>query len=93
VSIAWGSTPATFGCLVARGTQRGRRLVVDEAMLREIVPREYTTAAVVRALGLEVSGPRHRAVNDPIARLGLDVSRFRGQGHPKGRGPSGTGRR
>lgn len=64
--------------------REGRRLVVDEEMLREIVPREYTTAAVVRALGLEVSGPRHRAVNDAIERLGLDVSHFRGQGHLRG---------
>ena len=64
--------------------REGRRLVVDEQLLREVVPHQHTIAAVIHALGLEVSGPRHRAVREAIARLGLDVSHFRGQGHLRG---------
>jgi hypothetical protein len=65
--------------------REGRRLVVDELVLRAVVPGEYTIAGVVRALGLELSGPRHRAVREEIMRLGLDVSHFRGQGHLRGK--------
>jgi hypothetical protein len=58
--------------------REGRRLVVDEAMLR---PTCRGIAEVIRALGLEPSGPRHRIVRDEIQRLGLDTTHFVGQGH------------
>jgi hypothetical protein len=61
--------------------REGRRLVVDEEMLRAAVPGCRSIAEVIRALGLEPSGPRHRVVRDEIQRLGLDNSHFLGQGH------------
>jgi HNH endonuclease len=59
----------------------GRKLVVDEEMLRAAVPACRSIAEVIRALGLEPSGPRHRVVREEIQRLGLDSSHFLGQGH------------
>jgi hypothetical protein len=61
--------------------REGRKLVVDEAMLREAVPTCRSLAEVIRALGLEPSGPRHRVVRTEIRRLGLDTSHFLGQAH------------
>ena len=69
--------------------REGRRLVVDEQVLRGAVPACRSIAEVIRALGLEPSGSRHRLVRDEIGRLGLDTSHFPGQGHylgvPSGR--------
>ena len=61
--------------------REGRRLVVDEEMLRVAVTTCQSIAGVVRALGLEPSGPRYRRVRDEIQRLGLDTSHFLGQAH------------
>ncbi len=61
--------------------REGRRLVVDEPMLRAAVPASRSIADVIRALGLEPSGPRHRVVRREIARLGLDMSHFLGHRH------------
>lgn len=65
--------------------RENRRLVVDEDMLRAVVPAQHTVADVVRALGLEVNSKRHQVVRDTIERLGLDTSHFLGQGHLRGR--------
>jgi HNH endonuclease len=59
--------------------REGRRLVVDGELLRAAVPGCRSIAEVIRALGLEPSGPRHRVVRDEIQRLGLDSSHFLGQ--------------
>jgi hypothetical protein len=64
--------------------REGRRIVVDEEMLRAAVPTCQGIAQVVRALGLEPTGGRHRVVRDEIRRLGLDTSHFLGQGHLRG---------
>lgn len=64
--------------------REGRRLVVDEEMLRAAVPTCRSIAQVVRALGLEPSGGRLRAVREEISRLGLDAAHFVGQGHLRG---------
>lgn len=58
----------------------GRRLVVNEQMLREAVPLAASIADVVRHLGLEPSGPRHRVVREEIRRLGLDTEHMIGRG-------------
>jgi HNH endonuclease len=69
--------------------REGRRLVVDEDVLRGALPDCRSIAEVVRALGLEPSGARHGRVRDEIRRLELDTSHFLGQGHylgvPSGR--------
>ncbi len=70
-------TSAGFG-------REGRRLVVDEEMLRAVAPSCRGIAEVIRALGLEPSGGRQRLVRDEIRRLGLDTSHFLGQGHLRG---------
>lgn len=57
----------------------GRKLVVDEEMLRIAIPSCRSIAEVIRALGLEPSGPRHRVVREEIQRLGLDSSHFHDQ--------------
>jgi len=59
----------------------GRKLVVDEEMLRTAIPSCRSIAEVIRTLGLEPSGPRHRVVREEIQRLGLDTSHFLGQAH------------
>jgi hypothetical protein len=64
--------------------REGRRLVVDEAMLRSAVPGCRSVAEVIRALGLQSTGGRQRAVQNEIQRLGLDTSHFLGQGHLRG---------
>jgi hypothetical protein len=64
--------------------REGRKLVVDEQMLRSAVQSEYTIAGVILALGLTPTGPRYRAVKTAIEALDLDVSHFRGQGHLRG---------
>jgi hypothetical protein len=61
--------------------REGRRLVVNETMLRAAIPTCRSIAEVIRALGLEPSGTRHRLVRDEIWRLALDTSHFVGQGH------------
>ena len=61
--------------------REGRRLIVDEEMLRAAIPTCRSIAEVIRALGLEPSGPRHRAVLREIDGLGLDTTHFLGQGH------------
>ncbi|MBR7838786.1 HNH endonuclease, partial [Actinospica durhamensis] len=69
----------------SEGFQRaGRRLVVNETLLRAAVPHSTSIAEVIRRLGLEPSGPRHRAVREAIARLGLDTGHMLGQGHRRG---------
>jgi hypothetical protein len=70
-------TSAGFG-------REGRRLIVDEKLLRAAVPNCRGMAEVIRALGLEPSGGRQRVVRDEIRRLGLDTSHFLGQGHLRG---------
>lgn len=62
----------------------GRRMVVDEELLRTAVPAARSFADVIRHLGLEPTGSRHRLVKAETARLGLDVSHFLGQGHLSG---------
>jgi hypothetical protein len=62
----------------------GRRMVVDEELLRTAVPDARSFADVIRHLGLEPTGSRHRLVKAEAARLGLDVSHFLGQGHLSG---------
>ena len=64
--------------------REGRRLVIDEAMLRTEIPKCRSIAEVVRALGLEPTGTRHRLVREAIRRLALDTSHFAGQGHRLG---------
>jgi hypothetical protein len=64
--------------------REGRRLVVNEQMLRTAVPSARSIAEVIRMLGWDVSGPRHRAVRAEIDRLGLDASHFLGQAHYRG---------
>ena len=64
--------------------REGRKLVVDEHALRDAVQSECTIAGVVRALGLEVTTPRHKLVKKAIEALSLDTSHFRGQGHLRG---------
>lgn len=67
------------------GFQRdGRRLVVDEELLRAAVPRCTSIAEVIRELGLEPTGGRHRAVGAAIKRLGLDTAHFLGAAHRRG---------
>jgi hypothetical protein len=62
----------------------GRKLVVNEDLLRDAVPRAASIAEVIRHLGLEPSGPRHRAVREEIRRLGLDTGHLLGQAHFRG---------
>lgn len=70
---------------VSEGFEReGRKLVVNEQLLREAVPSARSIAEVIHMLGLETSGPRHRAVRAEIDRLGLDTSHFLGQAHRLG---------
>ena len=64
--------------------REGRKLVVNEQKLREAVPSARSIAEVIRMLGFDVSGPRHRAVRAEIDRLGLDASHFLGQAHYRG---------
>jgi hypothetical protein len=56
----------------------GRKLFVNEQMLREVVPSAQSVADVIPMLGLEPTGPRHRVVRAEIDRLGLDSSHFLG---------------
>lgn len=77
---------------VSDGFRReGRKLVVNEAMLLEAVPQARCVAEVIRILGLQPTGPRHRATRDAIDRLELDTSHFVGQAHWTG--TTGRGRR
>ncbi|MBR7825410.1 HNH endonuclease [Actinospica sp. MGRD01-02] len=62
----------------------GRRLVVDEAMLRAVVPRCHSVAHVVRMLGMAPSAQRCGLVREEARRLGLDTRHFLGQGHLRG---------
>lgn len=62
----------------------GRKLAVDEQLLREAVPQATSIAGVIRRLGLEPSGPRHRIVREEILRLGLDTEHMLGQGFFRG---------
>lgn len=64
--------------------REGRKLVVDEQLLRAAVPAVRSFAAVIRHLGLEPTGPRHSVVKAEVERLGLDTSHFLGQGHLAG---------
>jgi HNH endonuclease len=70
---------------VSNGFKReGRRLVLDEQLLRSVVPTAQSVADVIRRLGLEPTCSRHRLVKTEIERLGLDTSRLLGQGHLRG---------
>ena len=64
--------------------REGRKLVVDEQALRDAVQSECTISGVVRALGLEITTPRLKAVKKAMEALNLDTSHFRGQGHLRG---------
>ena len=64
--------------------REGRKLVVDEQALRDAVQNEYTISGVVRALGLEITTPRLKAVKQAIEAFSLDTSHFLGQGHLRG---------
>lgn len=64
--------------------REGRKLVVNENLLRAAVPQATSIAGVIRVLGLEPTGGRHRAVEAAIRRLGLDTAHFLGQGHRRG---------
>lgn len=65
-------------------TRVGRRMVIDEGLLRTAVATVRSYAEVIRGLGLEPSGSRHRLVKAEIDRLGLDVSHFLGPAHLRG---------
>lgn len=62
----------------------GRRLVVDEAMLRAVVPHCQSAEHVVRMLGMAPSTRRCGLVREEARRLELDTSHFLGQGHLRG---------
>ena len=70
---------------VSDGFRRvGRKLVVNEQLLREAVPSARGIADVIRMLGMDPTGARYRAVRAEIDRLGLDTSHFLGQAHYRG---------
>lgn len=64
--------------------REGRKLIVDEQLLRAAAPTALSIADIIRCLGLEPTGSRHRLVKAEIERLGLDVSHMLGQGHLSG---------
>lgn len=56
----------------------------DPNKLPEAVIANKSIAGVLKSLGMEISGGNRDTVKRYIARMGLDISHFTGQGHRKG---------
>jgi len=61
-----------------------------EEQFRAAVPKSYSIAQVLKAIGLKITGANYKTVHAKIKQFGLDTSHWTGMGHLKGKTHSWT---